>query len=96
MITTTAASLSVMQNLPCYQAMTAAEPAVKSPSTYYDAKIGNTTEDFVGACRLLSYALDACGLGEVGAALEGFVGKLASANAPLGRRGGDPDVRTRG
>lgn len=66
MTTTTAAYLSVTQNLARYQAMTAAEPAVKSATAYYEANIGkvNSIEDFVGNYRLLSYALDAYGLGD--------------------------------
>lgn len=65
MTTTTAAYLSVAQNLARYQAMTAAEPAVKSATSYYEANIGKVTsiQDFVGNYRLLSYALDAYGLG---------------------------------
>jgi hypothetical protein len=66
MTTTTAAYLSVEQNLARYQAMTAAEPAVKSATAYYQANIGKVTsiQDFVGNYRLLSYALDAFGLGD--------------------------------
>jgi hypothetical protein len=66
MTTTTAAYLSVEQNLARYQAMTAAEPAVKSATGYYEANIGKVTsiKDFVGNYRLLSYALDAYGLGD--------------------------------
>src|SRR5271165_449864 len=66
MTTTTAAYLSVTNNLTRYQTMTAAEPAVKSASAYYQANIGKVTsiQDFVGNYRLLSYALDAYGLGD--------------------------------
>ena len=66
MTTTTAAYLSVTQNLARYQAMTAAEPVVKSATAYYDASIGKVTSipDFVGNYRLLSYALNAFGLGD--------------------------------
>ena len=66
MTTTTAAYLNVTQNLARYQAMTAAEPAVKSATAYYKANIGKATsiQDFVGNYRLLSYALDAYGLGD--------------------------------
>ncbi len=66
MTTTTAAYLSVTQNLARYQAMTAAEPAVKSATAYYEANIGKVAsiQDFVGNFRLLSYALDAYGLGD--------------------------------
>ena len=66
MTTTTADYLSVTQNLARYQAMTAAEPAVKTATAYYDANIGKVTsiQDFVGNYRLLSYALNAYGLGD--------------------------------
>jgi hypothetical protein len=66
MTTTTSQFLTVTQNLARYQAMTAAEPAVKSATAYYDANIGKVTsiQDFVGNYRLLSYALNAYGLGD--------------------------------
>ncbi len=66
MTTTTSAYLAVAQNLTRYQAMTAAEPAVKTATAYYQANIGKVTSitDFVGNYRLLSYALDAYGLGD--------------------------------
>ena len=66
MTTTTAALLSVTQNLARYHAMTAAEPAVKSATAYYDANIGKvaSVRGLVGNYRLLSYALDAYGLGD--------------------------------
>jgi hypothetical protein len=66
MTTTTSAYLSIIQNLPRMQAMTAAEPAVKTASAYYAANIGKVTsiDQFVGNYRLLSYALDAYGLGD--------------------------------
>ncbi len=70
MTTTTADYLAVTQNLARYQAMTAAEPAVKTATAYYQANIGKVTsiQDFVGNYRLLSYALDAYGLGnQIGA-----------------------------
>jgi hypothetical protein len=65
MTSTTAAYLAVNQNLARYQAMTAAEPAVKSATAYYQANIGKATSipSFVGNYRLLSYALNAYGLG---------------------------------
>jgi hypothetical protein len=46
--------------------MTAAEPAVKTATAYYEANIGKVAsiQDFVGNYRLLSYALDAYGLGD--------------------------------
>ena len=64
--TTTGAYLAVNQNLARYQAMTAAEPSVKSATDYYEANIGKATsiQDFVGNYRLLSYALNAYGLGD--------------------------------
>jgi hypothetical protein len=48
------------------QAMTAASPEVKTASAYYAANIGKVTSinDFVGNYRLLSYALNAYGLGD--------------------------------
>lgn len=66
MTSTTTAYLAISQNLPRYQAMTAAEPAVKTASAYYEANIGSVTsvQDFVDNYRLLSYALDAYGLGD--------------------------------
>ena len=66
MTTTTTAYLAVSQNLARYQAMTAAEPAVKSATAYYEANIGSVTsiKDLVGNYRLLSYALNAYGLGD--------------------------------
>jgi hypothetical protein len=66
MTSTTSAYLAVSQNLPRYQATTAAEPAVKTATAYYEANIGSVTsiQDSVGNYRLLSYALDAYGLGD--------------------------------
>jgi Protein of unknown function (DUF1217) len=66
MTSTTTAFLAVSQNLSRYQAMTAAEPAVKTATAYYDANIGSvkSVSDLVGNYRLLSYALDAYGLGD--------------------------------
>ena len=66
MTTTTSAYLAVSENLSRYQAMTAAEPSVKSATAYYEANIGKATsiKAFVGNYRLLSYALDAYGLGD--------------------------------
>jgi hypothetical protein len=63
---TTTAFLAVSQNLSRYQAMTAAEPAVKTATAYYEANIGSvkSVSDLVGNYRLLSYALDAFGLGD--------------------------------
>ena len=66
MTTTTAAYLSVMNNLSNMQKATAADPAVKTATAYYAANIGKVAsiDDFVGNYRLLSYALDAYGLGD--------------------------------
>jgi Protein of unknown function (DUF1217) len=63
---TTTAFLAVSQNLSRYQAMTAAEPAVKTATAYYEANIGSvkSISDLVGNYRLLSYALNAYGLGD--------------------------------
>jgi hypothetical protein len=46
--------------------MTAAEPAVKTATAYYEANIGSVTsiKDVVNNYRPLSYALDAYGLGD--------------------------------
>ena len=64
--TTTSTYLSISQNLARYQQMVADQPAVKTASEYYAANIGDVASisDFVGNYRLLSYALDAYGLGE--------------------------------
>jgi Protein of unknown function (DUF1217) len=66
MTSTTSTYLAVSQNLSRYQAMTAAEPAVKTATAYYEANIGSVTsvQDLVGNYRLLSYALNAFGLGD--------------------------------
>ena len=65
MTTTTSTYLTIEHNLSRYQTMTAAEPTVKSASDYYKANIGKVTtiDQFVGNYRLLSYALQAYGLG---------------------------------
>lgn len=66
MTTTTSTFLSINNNLSRYQSMIADEPAVKTASEYYTANIGKaqSISDFVGNYRLLSYALDAYGLGD--------------------------------
>jgi Protein of unknown function (DUF1217) len=66
MTSTTTAFLAVSQNLSRYQTMTAAEPAVKTATAYYEANIGSvkSVSDLVGNDRLLSYALNAYGLGD--------------------------------
>jgi hypothetical protein len=64
--TTTSTYLTIENNLAAMQKMTASQPAVKTASAYYAANIGSVTsiDDFVGNYRLLSYALDAFGLGD--------------------------------
>jgi len=64
--TTTSTYLAVNQNLSRYQSMIASEPAVKTATAYYTANIGSVTSisQFVGNYRLLSYALQAYGLGD--------------------------------
>ena len=66
MTSTTSTYLAISQNLSRYQAMTAGEPAVKTATAYYEANIGSVTsvQDLVGNYRLLSYALNAYGLGD--------------------------------
>jgi hypothetical protein len=65
MVSTTTTFLAVSQNLSRYQTMTAGEEAVKTATSYYDANIGavKSITDLVGNYRLLSYALNAYGLG---------------------------------
>jgi len=64
--TTTAAYIQVENNLSRYQTMTGKEPSVTTASAYYAANIGKvkSISDFVNNYRLLSYALDAYGLGD--------------------------------
>ena len=92
-MTTTSDYLAVTQNLSRYQAMTSAEPAVKTATAYYEANIGKATSiaDFVGNYRLLSYALNAYGLGDqinnkalVSKVLEGGVSNPKSLANTLG------------
>jgi len=66
MTSTTSTYLAISQNLSRYQAMTAGEPAVKTATAYYEANIGSVTsvQDLIGNYRLLSYALNAFGLGD--------------------------------
>jgi hypothetical protein len=66
MTSTTTAFLAVSQNLSRYQTMTVTEPAVKTATAYYEANIGSvkSVQDLVGNYRLLSYALNAYGLGD--------------------------------
>ena len=65
MSTTTSTYLAVSQNLARYQAMTAEQPDVTTATAYYKANIGSvkSAADLVGNYRLLSYALQAYGLG---------------------------------
>ncbi len=64
MLSTTAAYLSVSNNLAKQQAATASDPQVKNDTAYYLANIGKVTSiaDFVGNYRLFSYAMKAYGL----------------------------------
>jgi hypothetical protein len=64
--TTTSTFQSISQNLSRYQSMVANQPMVKTASQYYAANIGKVTsiQDFVNNYRLVSYALDAYGLGD--------------------------------
>jgi hypothetical protein len=63
--TTTSTYLSISQNLARYQTMTASQPAVMNATAYYKANIGSvkSVADLVGNYKLLSYALQAYGLG---------------------------------
>jgi hypothetical protein len=63
---TTTTYLGIENNLARYQKMTAAEPAVKTATAYYQANIGKVTtvQGLVSNYRLLSYALQAYGLGD--------------------------------
>jgi hypothetical protein len=65
-LSTTSTYLSIESNLANYQKLTANEPAVKTATTYYQANIGKVTSasQFVSNYRLLSYALQAYGLGD--------------------------------
>jgi hypothetical protein len=64
--TTIGQYLSIENNLARYQKLTADQPAVKTATAYYQANIGKVTSisQFVGNYRLLSYALQAYGLGD--------------------------------
>ncbi len=64
MLTTTAAYLSISNNLARQQAATASDPQVKNDTAYYLANIGNVKSiaDLVGNYRLFSYAMKAYGL----------------------------------
>ncbi len=64
--TTTSTYLTIENNLASYQKLTADQPAVKTATDYYQANIGAVTsiDQFVSNYRLLSYALQAYGLGD--------------------------------
>jgi hypothetical protein len=66
MTNTTTTFLAIENNLARYQKLTADQPAVKTASAYYQANIGKVTSisQLVGNYRLLSYALNAYGLGD--------------------------------
>jgi hypothetical protein len=65
-LSTTSTYISIEHNLANYQKMTANQPAVKTATAYYQANIGKVTtvDQFVSNYRLLSYALQAYGLGD--------------------------------
>lgn len=66
-MTTTLSTLqSITNNLTRYQSMVGSEGPVKTATQYYEANIGKVTSisDFVNNYRLLSYALQAYGLGD--------------------------------
>ena len=65
MSTTIGQYLSIENNLARYQKLTSQQPAVKTATAYYQANIGKvkSIQQFVGNYRLLSYALQAYGLG---------------------------------
>ena len=66
MTDTTSQYLAVANNLARFQKTEANKPAVKLSTAYYQANIGKvkTIGQFVGNYRLLSYALQAYGLGD--------------------------------
>jgi len=66
MTSTTTQYLAVANNLARFQKTEANKPAVKLATAYYQANIGKVTSisQFVGNYRLLSYALQAYGLGD--------------------------------
>lgn len=63
---TTSTYLAIEANLKHYQSMTAADPTVKGATAYYQANIGKVTSigQLVSNYRLLSYAMNAYGLGD--------------------------------
>lgn len=66
MSNTTTTYLSIENNLARYQKLESTQPAVKTATAYYQANIGKVTTaaQLVGNYRLLSYALNAYGLGD--------------------------------
>lgn len=66
MTNTTTTYLGIENNLSRYQTLTADQPSVKTATDYYKANIGSVTSisQLVGNYRLLSYALNAYGLGD--------------------------------
>lgn len=66
MSNTTTTYLSIANNLARYQKLESEQPAVKTATAYYKANIGKVTsiDQLVGNYRLLSYALQAYGLGD--------------------------------
>ena len=98
MLSTTAAYLSVNNNLSRQQAAVAATTAVKSATDYYLANIGKvkTVADFVGNYRLFSYAMTAYGLGDMVSA-KGLMTKVleggVSSSSALANTLSDPRYR---
>ncbi len=66
-ISTLSTYLQISNNLPKWQSLTAAQPAVKQQTAYYKANIGNikTPAELVGNYRLFSYVMNAYGLGDM-------------------------------
>ena len=66
MSTTTSTYLGIEKNLALYQKVETDQPAVKTATAYYQTNIGKVTtaSQLVGNYRLLSYALQAYGLGD--------------------------------
>ena len=66
MSNTTTTYLSIADNLARYQKLEAGQPSVKTATAYYKANISKvkTIGEFVDNYRLLSYALQAYGLGD--------------------------------
>lgn len=66
MTTTLSTYTTIEKNLASYQKVTANEPTVKGDTAYYEKNIGKvtTSQQFVSNYQLLSYALNAYGLGK--------------------------------